>query len=100
RAFEIIYPRLRTGGIYIIEDWQWAHIDSPRYQKGEHFGGEPALTNFIFELLVAYGGHPDLFWNIIVRDWFVAVQKGSKPLPPDFQLDGLLRMRGKKLKLI
>jgi len=99
KSFEIVFPRLREGGFYIIEDWQWAHIDSPVYQKGEQFGGEPALTNFIFELLVAYGGHPELFWNIVVRDWFIAVQKGA-PVAPDFQLDDLLRMRGKRLTLI
>lgn len=100
KSFEIIFPRLREGGLYIIEDWQWAHMDDPRYQNGEVFGGQPALTNFIFELLVAYGGHPDLFWNIVVRDWFVALQKGSKPLPDDFKLDDVLRMRGKSLSLI
>jgi hypothetical protein len=99
-SFEIIFPRLREGGLYIIEDWQWAHIDDPQYRSGETFGQKPALTNLIFELLVAYGSHPDLFWNIVVRDWFVAVQKGSKPLDADFQLDDMLRMRGKTLTLI
>jgi predicted O-methyltransferase YrrM len=100
KSFEIIFPRLRQGGLYIIEDWQWAHIDSPQYQNGEVFGEQPALTNFIFELLVAYGGHPDLFMNIEVRSWFVAIQKGSRPIGDDFRLDDLLRMRGKSLWLI
>jgi hypothetical protein len=100
RSFEIIFPRLREGGLYIIEDWQWAHMNDARYQSEEVFGGQPALSNFIFELLIAYGSHPDLFWNIVVRDWFVALQKGSKQLADDFKLDDVLRMRGKTLSLI
>jgi len=100
RSFEIVFPRLRPGGWYIIEDWQWAHIDSPVYQQGVHFGGEPALTNFIFELLIAYGGNAGLFNDMIVRSWFVALQKGWQPLPSDFRIDDLLRMRGKSLTLI
>lgn len=99
-SFEIIFPRLRQGGLYVIEDWQWAHIDDPQYQNGTTFGDQPALTNFIFELLMAYGSHPDLFWNIVVRDWFVALQKGSKPIPPDFKLEDVIRARGKSLSLI
>jgi cephalosporin hydroxylase len=100
KSFEIIFPRLREGGLYLIEDWQWAHMDDARFQTGEVFGGQPALSNFIFELLIAYGGNPDLFWNIVVRDWFVAIQKGSRRLPVGFDLDDLLRMRGKRLTLI
>jgi hypothetical protein len=98
KSFEIAFPRLREGGLYIIEDWQWAH--SPAYQKSGPFVDKPALSNFIFELLIAYGSHPDLFWNIVVRDWFVAVTKGSRPLAGDFRLDDLLRMRGATLSLI
>jgi len=97
-SFEIAFPRLRAGGLYVIEDWQWAH--SPDYQSGGPFHGRPALTNLIFELLVAFGSHPDLFWNIVVRDWFVAVTRGSMPLAADFRLDDLMRMRGAKLSLI
>ena len=100
KSFEIAFPRLRQGGLYIIEDWQWAHLDTPAYQNRETFGDQPALTNLIFELLVAYGSHPDLFWNIVVRDWFVAFQRGSKPLADDFRLDDLLRMRGARLSPI
>jgi hypothetical protein len=100
KSFEIIFPRVREGGFYIIEDWHWAHMNDARYQSGEAFGGQPALTNLVFELLIAYGSHPDLFWNIVVRDWFIAVQRGSKVLPENFNLDDMLRMRGKKLTLI
>jgi SAM-dependent methyltransferase len=99
-SFEIIFPRLREGGIYVIEDWQWAHIDDPQYQNGTTFGDQPALTNLIFELLMAYGSSPDLFWNVVVRDWFVALQKGSRPLPADFKLADVIRSRGKSLTLI
>ena len=100
-SFEIVFPRLRMGGLYVIEDWQWAHIDSPAYQSGGGpLAGKPALTNLVFELMIAYGGNPDLFWNIVVRDWFVAIQKGSRQLTSDFRLDDLMRMRGAKLALI
>jgi hypothetical protein len=100
RSFEIIYPRLREGGLYVIEDWQWAHIDHPQYQDGTVWGDQPALTNLLFELLMAYGSHPDLFWNVVVRDWFVAIQKGSYPVGDDFTLDSLVRARGRKLGMI
>lgn len=99
-SFEIIFPRLREGGLYIIEDWQWAHIDDPQFQGGATFGDEPALTNFIFELLMAYGSQPDLFWNIVVRDWFVAVQKGSRKVDAGFRLQDAMRLRGRQLSLI
>jgi hypothetical protein len=100
RSFEILFPRLRQGGLYIIEDWQWSHLDLPEYQNGAKFGDKPALTNLIFELLVAYGSHSDLFWNITVREWFVALQKGSHRADTNFRLDSLMRMRGKSLSLI
>lgn len=98
KSFEIGFPRLREGGFYIIEDWQWAH--SQAYEHNKEFGDKPALSNLIFELLIAYGGSPDLFWNVVVRDWFVAIQRGARPLTGDFRLDDLMRMRGKKLTLI
>lgn len=96
-SFEIIFPRLRAGGLYIIEDWQWAHMDNLDFQSGKVWGDEPALSNFIFELLIAYGSTPGLFWNVVVRDWFVAVQKGTQPLPANFKLDEMMRLRGKRL---
>jgi hypothetical protein len=101
RSFEILFPRLREGGLYIIEDWQSSHLELPGCQgDGRKWSNRPTLTNFIFELLIAYGGHPDLFWNIVVRDWFVAAQKGSYPIDAGFRLDSVMKMRGKNLGLI
>jgi predicted O-methyltransferase YrrM len=100
RSFEIIFPKLRQGGLYIIEDWQWAHLANSEYQDGTKWGDQPALSNFIFELLMAYGSEGSLFWNIVVRDWFIAIQKGSYQAGGDFKINDLIRMRGRSMWLI
>jgi hypothetical protein len=54
RSFEILFPLLRPGGYYVIEDWSWSH--APGSQKaGGYRWGEQALTNLIFEIVVLLG---------------------------------------------
>jgi predicted O-methyltransferase YrrM len=47
-SFEILFPLLQPGGIYLIEDWSWAH--SPNYQSPDHpWFKRHALSNLLFE---------------------------------------------------
>lgn len=53
-SFEFLFPLLRAGGIYIIEDWGWAH--APQYQAaGAPFANRPALSNLLFEQIMLLG---------------------------------------------
>jgi hypothetical protein len=53
-SFEILFPLLRPGGIYIIEDWSWAH--HPNYQSQDAtFSNRRALSNLLFEQIMVLG---------------------------------------------
>jgi predicted O-methyltransferase YrrM len=53
-AFEFLFPLLRTGGIYVIEDWSWAH--HPNYQSPDApFSERHALSNLLFEQIMLLG---------------------------------------------
>ncbi|MEZ8504584.1 class I SAM-dependent methyltransferase, partial [Vibrio splendidus] len=45
-AFLTSFPYLKSGGIYIIEDWGWAHWPG-EFQKKEFFPGTP-LSKLVF----------------------------------------------------
>ena len=53
-SFEFLFPLLSPGGIYVIEDWSWAH--HPDYQSPDApFSSRRALSNLLFEQIMLMG---------------------------------------------
>lgn len=77
-SFETIFPFLRPGGIYVVEDWAWAHVG-----YGLHLPDEQPLSAFVLEAAFAAAGRPDVVADISIdRDW-ASITKGPAPLPTD-----------------
>jgi cephalosporin hydroxylase len=74
-SFETLFPLLRPGGLYVVEDWAWAHWKE--FQAPNHpWATETALTRLIFELVAAAGSSPDLIAKLEVFQGFVAIERG------------------------
>lgn len=80
-SFEICFPFLRPGGLYVLEDWPWSHR-APSQSNTHPWYGKPALTNLVFELVVSVAGpssiaklevHPDVV--VITKTNVSAFQK-------------------------
>ena len=53
-SFEFLFPLLSPGGVYVIEDWSWAH--HPDYQSPDApFSRRRALSNLLFEQIMLMG---------------------------------------------
>lgn len=96
-TFLMLFPLVRAGGTYIIEDWAWSHM--PNYQgKLATWARQPAMTNLIFEL-IALAGRYGVIESIKITHELVAIKKGAGTLPEDGL--GLSQvLRGKKLSKI
>ena len=82
-SFEILFPLLKPGGIYAIEDWSWAH--SPNYQAPDApFSKRHALSNLLFEQLMLMGS---TFLISEIRVWkflyLIRKAKTTVPVPDD-----------------
>jgi len=98
-SFETAFPHLRAGGLYVIEDWGWAHWDG--VWQTELWTEKPALSNLIFELIMICTSRRDVIARIDVSPYFVAVTKGEAVVDPQsFQLSSLYLTRGKQLGLL
>jgi Methyltransferase domain len=92
-SFNVLFPRLRPGGWFVIEDWSWAHIGF-----GLHQPAEVPLTTVVFELVMALPSTPGLIREIrVTRDWAVVV-RGDKDLDrTSFDLSSQYSERGRNL---
>jgi Methyltransferase domain len=56
--FEVLFPLLRPGGWYVIEDWPWSHVPLVP-ENSAYFAGRRGLSNLVVEALIvaADGGH-------------------------------------------
>ena len=99
-AFEIVFPHLRPGGYYIVEDWGWAHWRD--WQGVEQWKDDPALSNLLFEISLAAATSSAVIAEVVVNASLFAVRKSPQcpPLGRDFRLDNFYAARGKRLTLI
>ena len=105
-SFEALFPLLRPGGLYVIEDWAWGHWahpsadDDPRLVAAVYppeYDGQPRLSCLIREL-VLLAGSTWLFREVSVRQGIVAVERSETPAILDgrrFDLAELLRERAR-----
>lgn len=85
-SFNFLFPKVRAGGTYIIEDWSWAHMDDPSGAYLAAFHRQPPLSNLIIEIMLASAHRPDLIPEVRVFPTFVFVRKGHEPMEDDFDI--------------
>jgi predicted O-methyltransferase YrrM len=114
-SFEILFPRLRPGGWYIIEDWNLAHTMRDAIRAGledkaapghdelvRHFreslaaagdeSPDPPLSRMAVELLLARAGLGTAVDSVTVDEYWLTVRRGPGELARDsFRLDDLYR---------
>jgi hypothetical protein len=93
KSFETLFPLLRPGGLYIIEDWAWGHWQE--FQRSDHpWFSEIPLTRLIFELIAAAGSSQEHRWisNISVFQGFAVVERSEALVSADseFKIDTLI----------
>lgn len=101
-SFEILFSLLRPGGIYLIEDWSWAH--HPYYQAPDApFSKHHALSNLLFEQLMLMGS-TSLISEIRVWKFLYLIRKAksaySESKGESESIFDQIQSRGKKWSLI
>lgn len=101
-SFNILFPYLVAGGMYIIEDWAWAHWEGDEWQTdGGLFPEEAPLSNLIFEITMLAASRPRLIESIIIKATHIIVKKGSGTcIPGQFDISKSYFNRGKKATLL
>ena len=101
-SFVQLFPRLAPGGLYVIEDWAWAHWAGDTWQKSyePYFQGRLPLSNLILKLMLLTASRPDAVASLKVNMNQVFVERGPADLKPGFDLDACVLNRGEGLPRI
>ncbi len=75
-TFNCLYPRVRPGGTYVIEDW-------PMHRKGPI---DTPLTLLVFELLLACASAPQVIADVYVNRNYAVISRGEAELAAEFDL--------------
>ncbi|WP_157970940.1 class I SAM-dependent methyltransferase [Pseudogemmobacter bohemicus] len=95
KSFEILFPKLRPGGLYILEDWAWAH--HPNYQSPDHaWHKHTSFSQLLFEL-TALMGSTALMTEMKILKPLVAIRKNPNCPPITGNIWDMVRLRGREM---
>jgi hypothetical protein len=79
-SFNVLFPRLRPGGLYLIEDWGSAHWPGDHWQgrKNQYANDTNPLSKLILELVMVSASRPGLVKEIAVDGITAYVTRGDE----------------------
>ena len=91
QSFNMLFPLLRPGGLYIIEDWGWGHLRFARERRG------PSLAKLVLHLVLSLPYADDLIDEINVNKYWALVRRGHASIPQPFDIADQISDRGRQL---
>ena len=89
-TFETAFPLLRPGGLYVIEDWGWAH-----WPGNKLYLGETPLSMFIMELAMLCASRSDIVSEVRLFPAFALIRKSPDARSlPNFSVSSSYHKRG------
>ena len=79
-SFNRLFPHLRPGGVYLLEDWSWAHNRLAHHETA--YQGVTPMSALILELVLASACRPRVVAEVTVRYHWVIVRRGPADLHP------------------
>lgn len=77
-SFEVLFPLIRPGGLYILEDWRASLLE---VQRNKGTASEPRLDSLVHEALEFSTINPSIIPSISCNKNFVVVERGEGELP-------------------
>lgn len=112
-SFETLFPLLKPGGLYVIEDWNCDHlladgieaisadpthpkhaevVDAIKRKKNNDSKPEPRLVRLPLELVLIRASSRDIIREITIVDNWLIIQRGSEPADAQtFRIDDLVK---------
>jgi SAM-dependent methyltransferase len=91
-AFETSFSFLRTGGVYIIEDWAWGH---QHRWPADARADMPLMSPLLTELMLVCGHATGVIEKMEINERFAVVWRGNAELAMDhFRLADYIIARG------
>ena len=100
-SLNFLLPRVRPLGLYVIEDWGWAHWPGEQWQGADaQYRDETALSNLVMELVMTAASRTDIIRKLTITNDSIYITKGWPATDPDgFDISTCYLTRGKSFPL-
>jgi predicted O-methyltransferase YrrM len=83
-SLDALFPLVRAGGCYLIEDWAWAHMDLSWVGSAAAWlpKGEP-MSQLVYELMMVMGSQRDIVRRVDADMMTTRCWRGSASIDPE-----------------
>jgi hypothetical protein len=85
-SFNALVPRIKEGGVFILEDWNWAHLVGRGFTTAEGMRESwptgTSLSQLLLEFVLTQGTEHGVISSVTIDDASVRVERGPADLDP------------------